>query len=171
MTSSCSVNRVTVVVERRYSINTRIEHVFQPSRGNLLVLTRAFFVNLPHVLNFVREYSTMGYCFFYPTFYSLFHQVSVKLTTVTTIPTTVHCYKTCNDFLRLPDVIVTSQPRLNDSRLTALLLGHERLVWRHCSRAYTSNQWRTQKIFIWVFHSVAYGGHLYLVCGVCDVTS
>ena len=110
----------------------------------------------------------MGYCFFYPTFYSLLHQVSVKLTTVTTIPTTVHYKlttvttvpttvhyklntvttipttvhyklntvttipttvhyklttvttipatvhysKTCNDFLRLPDVIVTSQPYL-----------------------------------------------------------
>jgi len=28
---------------------------------------------------------------------------------------------------------------------------------------------RTQK-FSWGFHSVACGGHLYLVCGVCDVT-
>jgi len=24
--------------------------------------------------------------------------------------------------------------------------------------------------FSWGFHSVAYGGHLYLVCAVCDVT-
>jgi len=32
-----------------------------------------------------------------------------------------------------------SQPRLNDSRLTALLVGHERFVWRLQSRASTSN--------------------------------
>jgi len=31
-------------------------------------------------------------------------------------------------------------------------------------------QWRTQKIFMGGFHSVAYGGHLYLMCAVCDVT-
>jgi len=31
-------------------------------------------------------------------------------------------------------------------------------------------QWCTQKIFMGGFHSVAYGGHLYLVCAVCDVT-
>jgi len=31
-------------------------------------------------------------------------------------------------------------------------------------------QWRTQKIFMEGFHSVAYGGYLYLVCAVCDVT-
>jgi len=30
-------------------------------------------------------------------------------------------------------------------------------------------QWRTQKIFMGIFHSVAYGGHLYLVCTVCAV--
>ena len=30
-------------------------------------------------------------------------------------------------------------------------------------------QWRTQKIFMGRFHSVAYGGHLYLMCAVCDV--
>jgi len=28
-------------------------------------------------------------------------------------------------------------------------------------------QWRTQKIFMEGFHSVAYGGYLYLVCAVC----
>jgi len=32
------------------------------------------------------------------------------------------------------------------------------------------HQWRTQKIFMGRFHSVACGGHLYLVCAVCDVT-
>jgi len=32
-------------------------------------------------------------------------------------------------------------------------------------------QWRTQKIFMGGFHSVAYGGYLFLVCGLCDVTS
>jgi len=31
-------------------------------------------------------------------------------------------------------------------------------------------QWRTQKMFMGGFHSVAYGGHLCLVCAVCDVT-
>jgi len=30
-------------------------------------------------------------------------------------------------------------------------------------------QWCTQKIFMGGFHSVAHGGHLYLVCAVCDV--
>jgi len=33
-----------------------------------------------------------------------------------------------------------------------------------------SRQWRTQKIFMGGVHSVAYGGHLYLVRAVCDVT-
>jgi len=28
----------------------------------------------------------------------------------------------------------------------------------------------TQKIFMGCFHSVAYGGHSYLVCAVCGVT-
>jgi len=32
------------------------------------------------------------------------------------------------------------------------------------------HQWRTQKIFMRGFIKVAYGGHLYLVCAVCDVT-
>ena len=31
------------------------------------------------------------------------------------------------------------------------------------------HQWRTQNIFMGGVHSVAYGGHLYLVCAVCDV--
>ena len=39
-----------------------------------------------------------------------------------------------------------------------------------CSRNIGEAQWRTQKIFMGGFHSVAYGGHLYLVCAVCDVT-
>jgi len=30
-------------------------------------------------------------------------------------------------------------------------------------------QWRTQKIFMGGFHSVEYGGHLF-VCSFCDVT-
>jgi len=34
----------------------------------------------------------------------------------------------------------------------------------------TGVQWRTQKFFMGGVHSVAYGGHLYLVCAVCDVT-
>jgi len=34
-----------------------------------------------------------------------------------------------------------------------------------------ANQSRTQKILMGGgFHSVAYGGHLYLVCALCDVT-
>jgi len=32
-------------------------------------------------------------------------------------------------------------------------------------------QWRTQKIFMGGGGSGSYGGHLYLVCAVCDVTS
>jgi len=32
-----------------------------------------------------------------------------------------------------------------------------------------TNQWRTQKFSWGGFHSVAYGGHLFLVCGLCDV--
>jgi len=63
----------------------------------------------------------MGNCFFYSTFYSLLHQVSVKLTTVTPkIPNTVHYSKTCNGFLRITDVIVTSHPRLNNSPLSCV---------------------------------------------------
>jgi len=31
-------------------------------------------------------------------------------------------------------------------------------------------QWHTQKIFMGGVHSTAYGGHLYLVYAVCDVT-
>jgi len=42
--------------------------------------------DLEHALNFVREFATMGYCFFYTIFRSIFHQVSVKSTTVATIP-------------------------------------------------------------------------------------
>jgi len=32
------------------------------------------------------------------------------------------------------------------------------------------NQWRTQKMFMGGFHSEAYGGRLYLLCSVCDIT-
>ena len=62
-----------------------------------------------------------------------------------------------------------------------------RQVWRKLSTAWPSEhhaagpnaqlqlvrattQWRTQKIFVGEVHSVAYGGHLYLMCTVCDVT-
>ena len=41
---------------------------------------------------------------------------------------------------------------------------------RSAEAVVTDSQWRTQKIFMGGFHSVAYGGHLYLVCAVCDVT-
>jgi len=30
--------------------------------------------------------------------------------------------------------------------------------------------WLTEKIFMGGFYSLAYGGHLYLVCAVCGVT-
>jgi len=40
---------------------------------------------------------------------------------------------------------------------------------QRCKTIY-SRQWRAQKFFEGGFHSVAYGGHLYLVCAVCDVT-
>jgi len=36
--------------------------------------------------------------------------------------------------------------------------------------SYTIAQWRTQNIFMEVFPLVAYGGHLYLMCAICDVT-
>jgi len=39
------------------------------------------------------------------------------------------------------------------------------LAWSH-----PGMQWRTQKVFMEGFHSVACCGHLYLVCTVCDVT-
>ena len=35
---------------------------------------------------------------------------------------------------------------------------------------HSAKQWRTQKIFMGGLRSVAYGGHLYLMCAVCDVT-
>jgi len=63
--------------------------------------------NLAHVAEFLLEnFSTMEYCL-YSTFYSLLHQVSIKLTTVTTILSTVHykiaeckhCTKTCLFFI------------------------------------------------------------------------
>jgi len=44
MMSSYLVNRVTIVLERRYTMQ-RIQHVCKRSRGKLLVLTRAFSVN------------------------------------------------------------------------------------------------------------------------------
>jgi len=32
------------------------------------------------------------------------------------------------------------------------------------------SQWHTQKIFMVGFYSVTYGSHLFVVCGLCDVT-
>jgi len=37
-------------------------------------------------------------------------------------------------------------------------------------RVATLLQWRTQKIFMGGVRSGSYGGHLYLVCALCDVT-
>jgi len=49
--------------------------------------------------------------------------------------------------------------------------------WRHCDEVFRrvakqpyAGQWRTLKIFMGRFHLVVYGGQLYLVCAVCDVT-
>jgi len=42
------------------------------------------------------------------------------LTTVAVIPNTAHYSETCNDFLRPPDVIVTSHPWLNDYPLNCV---------------------------------------------------
>jgi len=36
-------------------------------------------------------------------------------------------------------------------------------------RRFGAAQRRTQKIFMGVFHSLSYGGHLYLLCAICDV--
>jgi len=52
-----------------------------------------------------------------------------------------------------------------DSLLTSLSFGEYRF-----NQARNTNQWRAQKIFNGAVHSMAYGGHLYLVCAVCDVT-
>jgi len=61
----------------------------------------------------------------------LVHQVSVNLTTVATIPNAVHYSKTCDDFLLLPEVIVTSHPRSNDSPLNCVTFWSE----MHCVAA------------------------------------
>jgi len=66
----------------------------------------------------------------------------------------------------------TKRPKASaENQAVWLLLWHgliaQWLEWPNCgSRA----QWRTQKIFMGGFHSVAYGGHLFVVCGLCDVT-
>jgi len=52
-----------------------------------------------------------------------------------------------------------------DVRRTCL---YQRIWWR--AARHDAWQWRTQKIFMGVVHSAAYGGHLFLVCAVCDVT-
>jgi len=46
-----------------------------------------------------------------------------------------------------------------------LRVSPQKLISQH-----TLCQWRTQKIFIGGFGSRSYGGHLHLVCAVCDVT-
>jgi len=51
----------------------------------------------------------------------------VKLTTVAKIPNAVRYSETCNDFLRFPDVTVTSPPRLNDSLFNCVTYWH----WRN----------------------------------------
>jgi len=44
---------------------------------------------------------------------------------------------------------------------------------KYCSEldeVWPVGQWRTQKFLMGGVHSVAYGGHLHLVCALCDVT-
>jgi len=70
---------------------------------------------LAHVAEFLSEnFSTMGYSCFYLTFYLLLHQVPIKLSTVATIPNTVHYSKTFNNFLQPTVVIFTSHTWLNN---------------------------------------------------------
>jgi len=45
---------------------------------------------------------------------------------------------------------------------------HTKARWRSIANGWF--QWRAQTIFMGVFHSVAYGGHLFVVCSLCDVT-
>jgi len=50
-----------------------------------------------------------------------------------------------------------------------------RLLWAPewrigCIPLVGPEQWRTQKIFMRGFGSRSYGGYLFLVCAVCDVT-
>ena len=44
----------------QYSTNTKIEHVCQRSKGNLLVLTRAFFVNRKIYISFLLNSQAQG---------------------------------------------------------------------------------------------------------------
>jgi len=80
---------------------------------------------------FVRGFFHNGidHCFSYSTFYSLLHQVLIKLTTVSTIPITAHYSKTCDDYLRLPDAIAISQPHLNDFLFNCITFGDKRFAW------------------------------------------
>jgi len=57
--SSYLVNRVTIVLERRYTMQ-RIQHVCKRSRGNLLVLTRAFSVNNEIYITFLLNSQAQG---------------------------------------------------------------------------------------------------------------
>jgi len=58
MTSSCSVNRVTTVAERRYKALARL--LTFDNRGNSLVLTRAFFVNNEIYMAFLLNSQAQG---------------------------------------------------------------------------------------------------------------
>ena len=56
----------------------------------------------------------------------------------------------------------------NISRLTEI---SDSLLAPHQDKAkHGQRQWRTQKIFMRGFGSRSYGGYLFLVCAVCDVT-
>jgi len=74
------------------------------------VLETALYV--AHVVElFLENFVIIGYCFFYSTFYPLLRHASIKMTSVATIHySKVNYVGTCDDFLRLPDVLVASHP-------------------------------------------------------------
>jgi len=64
--------------------------------------------------------------------------------------------------------IFTSRKKINLPYLKCpSLLFHDEFT--HMKRN-MARQWRTQKIFTGGFHSMTYGGDLYLVCALFDVT-
>ena len=68
---------------------------------------------------------------------------------------------------------IESMGRIWENRFTTIFVLHLIQPWPSTSPLILRqkhSQWRTQKVFMRGVHSVAYGGHLYLVCAVCNVT-
>jgi len=73
------------------------------------------------------------------------------------------CKKVARRLSEHGDVIKINNKSLSPQSFLANLV----LAWDAGTEC--NDQWRTQKIFMG-FHSVAYGGHLYLGFALCDVT-